>query len=169
MCDLEMPAMSGFELLSIVRRRFPAVPVIAMSGFYPGDTVPEGVIADAFYSKGQQDPPGLFRIVADVLRRSASHLRSHETGPAPIWGRRIGTDSCGTAYVLVACAECLRSFSVAMRTTATAGVYEARCLFCGAEVQYICGHEVADHTYMSAVFEFLTKHQNACSSEQSAP
>src|ERR1700744_1059847 len=49
LCDLNMPDMSGFELLSIVRRRFPAVPVVAMSGLYPGDSVPEGVLADAFY------------------------------------------------------------------------------------------------------------------------
>jgi CheY-like chemotaxis protein len=165
MCDLDMPDMSGFELLSIVRRRFPAVPVIAMSGLYPGDTVPEGVIADAFYSKGQQTPPGLFRVVADVLRRSASHVRSHETAPAPIWGQWIGTDNCGTEHVLVPCEECLRSFSVAVRTTATAGVYEARCSFCGAEVQYISGHEAADHTYKSVVFEFFTKRRNACPAE----
>jgi len=30
--DLDMPGMSGFELLSVVRRRFPAIAVIAMSG-----------------------------------------------------------------------------------------------------------------------------------------
>jgi CheY-like chemotaxis protein len=30
--DLNMPGMSGFELLSVVRRRFPAIQVIAMSG-----------------------------------------------------------------------------------------------------------------------------------------
>lgn len=138
MCDLDMPAMSGFELLSIVRRRFPAVPVIAMSGLYPGDTVPEGVIADAFYSKGQQTPPGFFRMVADVLRRSASYVRSHQAGPAPAWGRRIGTDRCGTSYVLVACDECLRSFPVVLEDSAVTGVHEARCIFCGAEIQYIC-------------------------------
>ena len=32
--DLNMPGMSGFELLSVVRRRFPAVLVIAMSGAF---------------------------------------------------------------------------------------------------------------------------------------
>ena len=32
--DLNMPAMSGFELLSVVRRRFPAIYVIAMSGMF---------------------------------------------------------------------------------------------------------------------------------------
>ncbi len=30
--DLNMPQMSGFELLSVVRRRFPQICVIAMSG-----------------------------------------------------------------------------------------------------------------------------------------
>lgn len=30
--DLNMPHMSGFELLSVVRRRFPHIPVIASSG-----------------------------------------------------------------------------------------------------------------------------------------
>lgn len=30
--DLHMPNMSGFELLSVVRRRFPHIPVIAISG-----------------------------------------------------------------------------------------------------------------------------------------
>lgn len=32
--DLNMPRMSGFEFLSVVRRRFPQVPVIAMSGVW---------------------------------------------------------------------------------------------------------------------------------------
>lgn len=31
--DLRMPNMSGFELLSIVRKRFPHIPVIAISTF----------------------------------------------------------------------------------------------------------------------------------------
>src|ERR1700724_3811521 len=44
--DLGMPQMSGFELLSVVRRRFPHIPVIAISGDYEGSP---GVIADAFF------------------------------------------------------------------------------------------------------------------------
>jgi CheY-like chemotaxis protein len=34
--DLNMPGMSGFELLSVVRRRFPEIRVIAMSGSFLG-------------------------------------------------------------------------------------------------------------------------------------
>jgi CheY-like chemotaxis protein len=159
LCDLDMPDMSGFELLSIVRRRFPGIPVIAMSGMHTGDSVPEGAIADAFYSKGQRTPPALFRIVADVLRRSASHVRSHDFGPTPIWGRWIGTDSCGTSYVLVACNECLRSFPVVLSDNATPGIHEVRCIFCGSDLQYISEHDVTERNYMRVVFDLLTKQQ----------
>jgi CheY-like chemotaxis protein len=38
--DLNMPGMSGFELLSVVRRRFLAILVIAMSGAFSGNEVP---------------------------------------------------------------------------------------------------------------------------------
>jgi CheY-like chemotaxis protein len=46
--DLNMPEMSGFEFLSVVRRRFPEFSVIASSGAYSSKVVPSGVLADAF-------------------------------------------------------------------------------------------------------------------------
>jgi CheY-like chemotaxis protein len=50
--DLDMPGMNGYELLSIMRRLHPEMPLIAMSGGYAGAEVPAGVTADAFYAKG---------------------------------------------------------------------------------------------------------------------
>jgi len=50
--DLNMPGMSGFELLSVVRSRFPTIRVIAMSGAFSGSQIPSGVTADAFFEKG---------------------------------------------------------------------------------------------------------------------
>src|SRR5271168_3860996 len=49
--DLNMPGMSGPELLAVVRRRFPRIHVIAMSGAFPGSEVPSGVAADAYFQK----------------------------------------------------------------------------------------------------------------------
>ncbi len=49
--DLNMPGLSGFELLSVVRHQFPSIRVIAMSGAYFGGEIPPGVFADAFYEK----------------------------------------------------------------------------------------------------------------------
>ncbi len=74
--DLNMPQMSGFEFLSVVRRRFPQVSVIAMSGAYQsGAAVPGGVIADAFYAKGMDNPKALLHMVADLIHdfRSPGH------------------------------------------------------------------------------------------------
>ena len=50
--DLHMPGLTGFELLSVLRRRFPEVHTIAMSGSFSGDEASSGVAADAFYQKG---------------------------------------------------------------------------------------------------------------------
>jgi CheY-like chemotaxis protein len=47
--DLNMPGMSGFELLSVVHRRLPSIRAIAMSGAFSGNEVPSGVVADAYY------------------------------------------------------------------------------------------------------------------------
>ena len=66
--DLKMPNMSGFELLSIVRRRFPQVPVIAISGEYNG-IAPAGLIADAFFTKAGYTPEQLFQKIAELLQQ----------------------------------------------------------------------------------------------------
>lgn len=94
--DLNMPQMSGFEFLSVIRRRFPKISLIAMSGAYhSGDAVPGGVIADAFYSKGQSSPEALLNMVADLIRTSAEHAVDHERESAPVWIPRNGKDSHG--------------------------------------------------------------------------
>lgn len=47
--DLNMPGMSGFDLLRVVRRQFPSIRVITMSGAFSGDKIPSGVAAEAFF------------------------------------------------------------------------------------------------------------------------
>ena len=66
--DLGMPNMSGFELLSVVRRRFPHVPVIAISAKFDGS--PNGVIADGFFSKAEYAPEQLFAKIGELLENS---------------------------------------------------------------------------------------------------
>src|SRR5690242_3110015 len=93
--DLNMPQMSGFEFLSVVRRRFPQIPVIAMSGAYQeGSAVPGGVIADGFYSKGSH-PEAFLSTVADLIRTSAAREAAHRRESAPVWIPRNGKDSNG--------------------------------------------------------------------------
>jgi CheY-like chemotaxis protein len=66
--DLNMPGMSGFELLSQVRQQFPAIQTIAMSGAFHGDEVPSGVAADGFYQKGSS-MGSLLRLMGGLHRR----------------------------------------------------------------------------------------------------
>jgi CheY-like chemotaxis protein len=136
--DLNMPQMSGFEFLSVIRRRFPQVLVVAMSGAYrAGDAVPGGVIADAFYAKGVDEPDALLRIVARLLRTSALQTLGHTRQSAPVWVPRNGKDSRGVPYIVLTCTECLRSFPLNVPAEVHGAVMETACIFCLNEVRYI--------------------------------
>ena len=130
--DLKMPNMSGFELLSVVRRRFPHIPVIAISGDFNGKS-PTGLIADAFFTKGQYAPEELFRKIADLMEQSP--LRPNLTKPdrAPVW-----IPHSDTGYFVVTCTDCLRSFSVPDEELELGSeVRSAVCIFCGTNVCYL--------------------------------
>jgi len=142
--DLNMPQMSGFELLSVVRRRFPQISVIAMSGAYhSGEAVPGGVIADAFYPKGYGTPEMLLRIVADLVQTSAAHAVDHKRESAPVWIPRNGHDSHGIPFVLLTCTDCLRSFPLSVTTEDLQKIQETPCLFCPNTVRYIIDFSIA--------------------------
>ena len=129
--DLKMPNMSGFEFLSIARRRFPQIPTIAVSGEFHPPIEPLGVIADAFLSK----PFSLDELQAKIaeLLRDSPPRPAMKKDRAPVWVPRNGE------YYVITCTDCLRSFSIpaekslrvfrALRTLA--------CFFCDAQVQFI--------------------------------
>src|ERR1051325_9697399 len=102
--DLNMPQMSGFELLSVVRRRFPEILVVASSGAYDSSAIPNGVIADAFYAKGQEDASRLLEIIATLIRVGPL---SHKSENAPVWIPRNGMGQDGKPFVVLTCTECL--------------------------------------------------------------
>ncbi len=128
--DLRMPNMSGFELLSVIRRRFPQIPVIAISGEYNG-TTPEGLIADTFFSKGDYTPEQLFARIAELLERAPIRPHIHVPARAPVW---IPRNEAG--YFVLTCPQCLRSFSVPDEE-GRPEVREIDCIFCDWKVQYL--------------------------------
>lgn len=130
--DLRMPNMSGFELLSVIRRRFPHIPVVAISGEFNGES-PVGLIADVFLTKGQYEPEELLRKIAALIEQSP--LRPNMTKPdrAPVWIPRSDT-----GYFVVTCTDCLRSFSVpAEESKLGPEVRSTACTFCGTNVCYL--------------------------------
>jgi DNA-binding response OmpR family regulator len=126
-----MPNMSGFEFLSIVRRRFPQIPTIAVSGEFHAPIEPLGVIADAFLSK----PFGLDQLQAKIadLLRNAPPRPAIKRDRAPVWVPRNGE------YYVITCTDCLRSFSIPAEKSVRV-LRELRtltCIFCNAPVQFI--------------------------------
>ncbi len=81
--DLNMPGMSGFELLSEVRCRFPGIYVIATSGSFSGTQVPQGVVADVFYEKATSLGV-LFQLLERGARWKQEPGRSSSV-PTPAW------------------------------------------------------------------------------------
>jgi len=132
--DLNMPGMSGFELLSVVRRRFPAIQVIAMSGTFSGDGVPPGVAADAFYEKGT-NLESLLQIIEAMTRSERQLDPQHSSPMAPIWIPRNGQDPSGEAYVVITCPECLRTFSQTL-DKAIWSISETSCVYCHSLIHY---------------------------------
>ena len=134
--DLEMPRMSGFELLSVVRRRFPQVLTLAMSGAYPDGELPTGVIADAFCAKGRS-PKNLLRVVEQLMDTASDRRSTHQRESAPAWIPRNGNDTQGMPYVVLTCAECLRGFPMNVVEASTGAVLEIPCRFCPSTNRYI--------------------------------
>jgi CheY-like chemotaxis protein len=132
--DLNMPGMSGFELLSVVRRRFPTVQAIAMSGAFAGEGLQLGVAADAFYEKGT-GLGALLRIIYDMAHlKRQPYLRALGT-LAPIWIPRNGHNPAGEAYVMITCPECLRSFPQVL-SPALRLIHETACVYCSNSIHY---------------------------------
>ena len=132
--DLHMPEMSGFELLSVVRRRFPSVVAVATSGAYISGAVPPGVIADAFYAKGSENSSSLLEIVASAVKRGPIE---HDAATAPVWIPRNGRDHNGKPFVVLTCSECLRSFPITVAHDPNAEVLKTPCIYCPHEISYI--------------------------------
>ncbi len=125
--DLQMPNMNGFEFLSVVRRRFPTIPVIAVSGEFSGLSVPESVLADAFFPKGGYAPKQLFEKIIDLLHELPTRPKIGRPNQAAVW---VKNDK-GT--IAVTCSECLRTFPV---SGATKGTNEAVCDFCSCLIRF---------------------------------
>ena len=141
--DLNMPQMSGFEFLSVVRRRFPEIPVIAVSGAYDsGDQVPGGVIADAFYSKGRHHPEELLSMVAELITTKAARALDHYRQSTPVWIPRNGKDSNGVPFIVLTCTQCLRSFPLSVLQENVQEIQETPCLFCANRVTYVIDFSV---------------------------
>lgn len=130
-----MPNMSGFEFLSVVRRRFPSIPVIVISGEFSEVAVPESVLTDAFFSKGHYKPEALFQKILDLIHELPARPRASSPNKPAVWVKN------SKGIVAVTCTDCLRTFPVA---DAKDGLNTVTCEYCPCEIRFeIIGYKVS--------------------------
>ena len=133
--DLNMPRMSGMELLHIVRNRFPQIPVIVISGKAP-DEMPEGLAADAYFHKNGFGFDQLLETISDLTGKPPLRTASPPIGNEPVQAKWDGN-----GHYIVGCEDCLREFSVPRGFHMGRDDKWATCVYCGKFVQFL----VAEH------------------------
>lgn len=130
--DLNMPGMTGFELLSVVRRLYPQIHVIATSGAYSGVAVPTGIAADGFHEKAT----GMARLFGLIFAadEDKSHSMASRTA-TPLWVDLEQSHPLGDRHVLINCNRCLRPFRESV-TEVHSRIRETACVYCRASVSY---------------------------------
>jgi CheY-like chemotaxis protein len=137
--ELNMPGMTGFELLSVVRRKFPAIRTIAMSGEFDGNQAQAGIAADAFYAKGR----GIDALILILQSLPTTTQRSAATSSAmePLWIHGSRNTSPPDARVTIACPECLRTFLQALDGPANR-MQSTTCTYCHIPIHFILAQSV---------------------------
>ncbi|HVP63907.1 MAG TPA: response regulator [candidate division Zixibacteria bacterium] len=136
LADLRMPGMSGFELLSIVRRRFPHIPTIAISGEYILANMPLGLLVDHFFQKGGYTPEQLLAKIKELIAESPIRPHLGKADHTPLWIPKTDTN-----YVVVTCPECLRSTSIP-DSSLSEDMKQTECVACGATIRYLVDSSV---------------------------
>lgn len=129
--DLNMPRMSGFELLSVVRRRFPSVYVIGMTGAYV-DRLPAGIAADAYYRKAM-GLTALFALVDAGAGMDEDSVRAARKS-TPIWVPAVADTPANAKQVFLGCPVCLRAFPA--EAEVCGAPLETDCSYCHAPVNF---------------------------------
>ena len=134
--DLNMPRMTGFEFLAVVRERFPHIATIAMSGGYSADEIPSGILADAFLQKGNYTIKDLSRHVAKLLAASPVRSERKKSEITPLF---VPRDSAG--YLIITCPTCLRPTKL-QAMSLNGGLHQTTCQSCGTPVKFEINHQI---------------------------
>ena len=133
--DLNMPCMPGRELLAVVRKRFPQIPVIVITSDAP-DGMPAGVAADAYCHKSGFGFEQLLETISDLTRKPP--LR---TAPPPVDNKPVQARWDKNGDYIIYCEDCLREFSVPRVLHMGRDEKRTICLYCGKLVHFL----VAEH------------------------
>jgi len=128
--DLRMRGMSGFELLSVLSRRYPEIPVLCISGEYDPLNTPPHVVCDTLLRKGSYELSELRAKVAELLH--GQHGTARPKRPREVVWLPKGSDD----YYTVTCTNCLRTFPVRGTTEKEHSEEHTSCTHCQAVLTY---------------------------------
>lgn len=129
--DLQMPRMAGIEFMSVVRRRFPSIPVICLSGLIPKE-VPAEAEPDVWLEKGRLNISGLLQTLHDLVGKTPDRTCLREAVITPV---RTGPGFAG--YLMLTCPDCLRTFRAASAPENRPRESTAVCSYCEARVPFV--------------------------------
>lgn len=129
--DLQMPRMSGIEFISVVRQRFPFIPVIILSGSIPRG-LPAGIKPDRCFEKSPRRIPELLQAVHELAQKMPDRAYSPQVISIP-----VRTRPSGAGYFVLTCTDCLRSFQVTSTPENNTVEQSAVCVHCQARVSFL--------------------------------
>jgi len=129
--DLQMPRMSGIEFISVVRQRFPCIPVIVLSGSIQRE-LPEEVRPDRWFRKSVQQVPELLQAVHELARKTPDRAYLPQVISIP-----VRTRPDGDGYFVLTCTDCLRLFEVTSTPKNKTVEQTAVCIHCAAVVPFL--------------------------------
>jgi CheY-like chemotaxis protein len=129
--DLNMPRMAGIELLEVVRKRFPQIPVIVISAV-AADEMPEEVIADAYYHKNGFGFEPLLQTISNLIRKPPLRAAAPHVDNKTVLARWDGN-----GHYDVECPDCMRSTMVPRGPRFTRGEHVTTCIHCCGLIQLL--------------------------------
>ncbi|HTS70228.1 MAG TPA: response regulator [Terriglobia bacterium] len=128
--DLRMPRMSGWEFSALLRRRFPQIPVIALSGDVAPEEMPARVAADMYMQKDPAIFAELLPSISDLIRNPPDRAAGRDISHELKWPTE-GSDG----HTNFTCGDCLRSFQVQASGQSWRGLWTTVCPHCGGMVR----------------------------------
>ncbi|MHB8655037.1 MAG: response regulator [Terriglobia bacterium] len=129
--DIEMPRMSGIEFISVVRRRFPHLPVIVISGV-PQSSLPPEVAPDVCFQKGALRFDELVEAVRAWVQKTPDRPNVPQVIHLP-----LRTRPDGAGYFQLTCTDCLRPFKLLNDPETTTVERTVLCTHCQARLPFL--------------------------------
>ena len=129
--DLQMPRMSRIEFVSVVRQRFPFIPVIVLSGSIPTQ-VPVGAKPDVWFEKSALSSSELLQTLRDLVRKAPDHTDLPQVVITP-----VRTRPGFAGHIILTCPDCLRTFRVMSAPENKTVEWTTVCIHCEARAPFL--------------------------------